>query len=417
MRLWEHIDRCRDWRENYTMSSKRRTFHVDWDSPSHETGTVRRRPASLNAFFSASSNGCVENVEYYELRDHIGGYGLRRLELTRFGSEDAIAAENVLRTKNEKSAVVKDNENCSGLSRSSRVLRKKDTLHDQNDDPEKFKASVRTKRVFTNEQGHSRSLDVGELRKDFRSKHSLTKNRKFYEVIKNESDKDPEDIEAARSQDLCSEKVGTRKDFDLRLFCEPFEWKSAACRVTKIRRSQSLKFRSLIPRPKLARSGRTHGLASSSSESSGFGSPLSPLSPQQDPSISKYISKDIIRSSDSKSSGLGSPGSPDSPLSPESQKYSAFHLIQLQLEKLRNCSCEDRQAEVNLKIRKIWNFQEIELHSKHSLGTQARQSYQNGYSTIICYTHINLFPFSLIFTIYQMYCIETLHCTLHFRKK
>lgn len=318
---------------------------MDWDSPSHETGTVRRRPASLNAFFSASSNSCVENVEYYELRDHVDGYGLRRLELMRFGSEDAIAAEDVIGTKDEKNAAVKDNEDYSGFSRTSKVFRRKDMLHGQNDDPEKFKASARTKRAAVNEQGLSRSLDVGKLRKDF-SKQSLAKDRKFYEVIKNAADKSLEDIEAARSQDLFSGKVGTRKDFDLKLSCEPFEWKSTACRVTKIRRSESLKFRSLIP--KLAKSCKTHGLASSSSESSGFGSPLSPLSPQQDSSISKYISKDI-RSSDSKSSGLGSPGSPDSPLSPESQKYSAFHLIQLQLEKLRNCPCEERQAEVNLR--------------------------------------------------------------------
>lgn len=319
------------------MSSKRRTFHVDWDSPSHETGTVKRRPASLNASFSASLNDRFENVEYYELQDCAGGYGLRRLELTGPGS----VAEDSPGTKAE--ATVNDNEYCLGCFRLSHP-------HQEDGDPEKFKASPRAKRALVNErrspQEHSESL--GEWEKDF-LKRSFAKGHKFHkEEIKNETDKRSEDVDKTsgeiRPQDLSDEKVEVRKVSGLKLYCEPIEWKPTACRV--IRRSESLKSRSLIPRPKVARSCKTRGLVSSSSESSGFGSPLSPLSPQQDPLMKKETTKDTIKISDSRSSGIESPGSPSSPLSPESQKYSAFHLIQLQLEKLRNCPCEERQAEV-----------------------------------------------------------------------
>lgn len=322
------------------MSSKRRTFHVDWDSPSHETGTVKRRPASLSASFSASLNDRFENVEYYELQDCVGGYGLKRLELARSGSINSIAAENILGTKVE--AIVNNNENCSEYPRLN--------THKKDGYPEKFKASARANRALVNErrppQGHSGSLEVGEWEKNF-LKQSLAKNRKFHKETKNETDKTFEGIdkifEEIRLQDLSGEKVKIRKVFGLKLYCEPIEWKQTVCRMIRRSDNESLKSRSLIPRPKVARSC---GLVSSSSESSGFGSPLSPLSPQHDPLIKKEITEDIIKTSDSKSSGIGSPVSPSSPLSPESQKYSAFHLIQLQLEKLRNCPCEKRQAEV-----------------------------------------------------------------------
>jgi len=322
------------------MSSKRKTFHVDWDSPSHETGTVKRRPASLNTSFSASLNDHFENVEYYELQDCFGGYGLRRLEL--IGSVDSIAAKDILGTKVE--ATVNGNKNCLGCSRLSHFRKK-------GGDYEKFKAS--TKRALVNErrslQEHSRSLK--KLEKDF-LKYSIAKNHKFYKKeIENETDKRFKDIDKTfgeiRSQDLSDEKVEIRKIFGLKLYCEPIEWKPTVCRV--IRQSESLKARSLIPKPKMTRSCRTRVLVSSSSESSGFGSPLSPLSPQQDPLIKNETTK-RIKISDSKSSGIGSPGSPSSPLSPESQKYSAFHLIQLQLEKLQNCPCEERQAEVTYAV-------------------------------------------------------------------
>jgi len=323
------------------MCSKRKTFHVDWDSPSHETGTVKRRPASLNASFS---NDRFENIEYYELRDCVDGYDLRRLESR---AEDSNAMENVVRTTKDESIVVKGNENCLGPLRSSHPHKKNVPDH-RNDDPEKFKTPGRTERGRTNEQTlpeeYSTSLEVGEWRRDL-PRHLLRKNHgSCGKKIKDETDKIAKDIGAISKRNSSSGRTEMRRDFGLTLSCEPLEWKSDVCRVTKIRRSESLKSRSLIPRPKPAGSCKPRGLVSSSSESSGFGSPLSPLSPQQEPSVSQE--RDVIRSSDSRSSGLGSPESPDSPLSPESQKYSAFHLIQLQLEKLRNCPCEMRQAKV-----------------------------------------------------------------------
>lgn len=333
------------------MSSKRRTFHVDWDSPSHETGTVKRRPASLNASLSVSLNDSFENIEYYELQDCVGGYGLRRLQLTESESVDSIATKNILETK----ITINDNKNCLERSRSSHPCRKKEG------DSEKCKVSAQAKRVQIPEvlvkerkpfQEHSGNLKKWE--KDF-LKHSLAKDHKFHKKeIKNEADKRFEDdkiFREIRSQDLSNEKIEIRKVFDLNFYCEPIEWKPT------VRRSESLKSRSLIPRPKITRSCKIHGLVSSSSESSGFGSPLSPLSPQQDLLIKKETTKYIIKTSDSKSSGIGSPESPSSPLSPESQKYSAFHLIQLQLEKLRNCPCEKRQAEVIFTVLQF--FQKI----------------------------------------------------------
>lgn len=324
------------------MSSKRRTFHVDWDSPSHETGTVKRRPQSLNASFSASLNDRFENVEYYELEDCVGGYGLKRLELIESGSVNSIATADILRTKIE--VIVNDNQNRSKYSQLSHPRKEK------NGDFEKLKTSAQAKQVFENEQRsfQEHSTNLGKWEKDF-LKYSFAKNLKFHKKdLKNEADKKFENIDKILgkiySQDLFGDKVESKTIFDLKLHCEPIEWKPTQRRV--IHRSGSFKSRSLIPRPKVARFCKTRGLASSSSESSGFGSPLSPLSPQQDLLIKKEITNDIIKTSDSKSSGIGSPESPSSPLSPESQKYSAFHLIQLQLEKLRNCPCEERQAEV-----------------------------------------------------------------------
>ncbi|EGI61063.1 hypothetical protein G5I_10678 [Acromyrmex echinatior] len=318
------------------MSSKRRTFHVDWDSPSHETGTVKRRPTSLNASFSVSLNDHFENVEYYELQDCVGGYGLRRLELTGSGTVDSNAAKDILEGT-EVEATVNDDKNSLGYFQLNHPCKK-------DDDSEKFEALAQTKRALVKRRFSQENF--GEWEKDF-LKNSFVKNHKFHKKeIKNETDKKfkgtDKVFEEIRLRNLSGEKVEIRKVFGLNLYCEPIEWKPTVCRA--IRRSESLKFKSLIPRPKAMRSCKNRGLVSSSSESSGFGSPLSPLSPQQDLLIKKETTKDNIKTSDSKSSGLGSPESPSSPLSPESQKYSAFHLIQLQLEKLRNCPCEERQA-------------------------------------------------------------------------
>lgn len=325
------------------MATKRRTFHVDWDSPSHETGTVKRRPASLNAIFSASSNDRFENVEYYELRDRIDGYDLRLLKATGSRLEDSIATEDVAVGDDESSFV---NEKCPGPLRPREGS---SAACHRNGDREKFSESERARRARANERvsrGRSTGPEVGEYRWDLPRRHPcLTENRELCGTeIKDDADKAVKNVERVDTRDRSSGgKTEPRRN--LSLSCEPLEWKSTVSRLsTKIRRSESFKSRSLIPRPKVAAgSCKTRGgLASSSSESSGFGSPLSPLSPlQQDPSISQE--RDVIRTSDSKSSGLGSP---DSPLSPDSQKYSAFHLIQLQLEKLRNCPCEARQAKV-----------------------------------------------------------------------
>lgn len=339
------------------MASKRRTFHVDWDSPSHETGTVKRRPASLSAFFLTSSNNHFENVEYYEFRDCVGDCDLRYLESTRSKPEDSSAIEDVYEMKKEKSAIISDRENRSKYFQSN-YPREENMSCGWDDDLEKFKKSMRAKRKFVNEQEppqeHSRNFGIGEQKRDFVN-HYLEKNCNFYieREIKNKVDERFENVEGICLHDSFNEEVEVEKDFDLKLYCESFEWKSIVNRTTKIRRSKSLKFRSLIPRPIVGRSCTTRGLVSSSSESSGFGSPLSPLSPYQDSSNGTGTSKGIIKTSDSKSSGLESLESPSSPLSPESQKYSAFHLIQQQLEKLRNCPCEKRQAEViytNLKF-------------------------------------------------------------------
>lgn len=114
--------------------------------------------------------------------------------------------------------------------------------------------------------------------------------------------------------------------------------------VRRLKGSFGLKLpKSGIPRLKTSRTN--DGLVQSSSESSGFGSPLSPLSPLKDASAEVVG----VKSSGSKSSGLGSP---DSPLSPDSQQYAALYLIQQQLEKLRSCPCERRQAEVKSRFKK-----------------------------------------------------------------
>lgn len=338
------------------MASKRRTFHVDWDSPSHETGTVKRRPASLSASFLATSNNHFENVEYYELLDCVGGCDPRYLESTRSKLEDSSAIEDVYEMKKEKSAIVRDRGNCSKYFQSN-YPREGNMPYSWDDDFEKFKMSVRAKRMSNEQeppQEHSRNFEVEEQKKNFVDDY-FEKNCNFYieEEIKNKVDKRLENVEGICLHDLFSEEVKVEKDFDLKLYCESFKWKSTVNRMTKICRSESLKFRSLIPRPIVVRSSTTRGLVSSSSESSGFGSPLSPLSPHQDSSNGTDTAKDVIKTSDSKSSGLESLESPSSPLSPESQKYSAFYLIQQQLEKLRNCPCEKRQAEVictNLKF-------------------------------------------------------------------
>lgn len=373
------------------MSSKRRTFHVDWDSPSHETGTVKRRPTSLNTSVPISSN-CFENVEYYEVKDCIGGYGLRLLK--SFDSR-LLGYENVVseffsskRRSNEmEDTAIKDNGNGLEHPRSCATPCEGDTRR-KNEDTEKFQDLQSHIKSFSEERNLPCNLIEETLSSSYNSllenSNDTTKEKdtEFISKIRRHvetQDDSANKIKSSRMEDSIhslfeltvtndiddsgqelsneSSKVNTKKDFDLKLHRESFEWKSKVSKVMKVsgtkRKLDTIKTKSLIPkaRPKKQiSSGR--GLVNSSSESSGIGSPLSPLSPLKDTSTNvKDISGTSIKSSSSKSSGFGSP---DSPLSPESQKYTAFYLIEEQLEKLRNCPCEKRQARVNFFFSTIY---------------------------------------------------------------
>ncbi|CAD1478566.1 unnamed protein product [Heterotrigona itama] len=353
------------------MSSKRRTFHVDWDSPSHETGTVKRRPTSLNTPVSISSN-TFENVEYYEVKDCAGGYGLKLLK--SFDSR-LLGYENVVpeflaskRRSNEmEDPAIKDNGNGLEHPRSCATPREED-IRGKSEDAKKFKDLSSSVGSLNEERNLAGSSDEKVFLTFCNSiaKHSdegtEKVEREFHESHKEDSTGKTETTRLKNSTNLSFElttnddkfrwmdslKFNARKDFGLRLYRESFEWRSKASRVMRVagatRKLDTTKGKSLIPKPKAkkyASNGR--GLVNSSSESSGIGSPLSPLSPLKDTSTNvKDVSAGSIKNSGSKSSGFGSP---DSPLSPESQKYTAFYLIEVQLEKLRNCTCEKRQAQ------------------------------------------------------------------------
>ncbi|KZC11920.1 hypothetical protein WN55_03424 [Dufourea novaeangliae] len=362
------------------MSSKRRTFHVDWDSPSHATGTVKRRPASLSAPLSIPSD-CFENVEYYEVKDCIGGYGLRLLQsfdgrLDGRSNADPGFVES--RSNGMEGGAIKDNGNCFEHPR-SRTAPRKEEVPDVNGGSGKFMDSTFScdNRLSDSETvlvsihdfdatiledltgDTKRDEQVESVNEDYDGRQTYRIQGVVYTEVDHNVDilDSSSDVIIKRDKEQGTKKnskVNIRKDFGLKLFREPFEWRSKTSRVTKVPGSQKLetaKRKSLIPKPKTKRDNR--GLVNSSSESSGIGSPLSPLSPQKDASINVRddVSRCPIRTSGSKSSGLGSP---DSPLSPESQKYAAFYLIEEQLEKLRNCPCEKRQAElVSAKIENI----------------------------------------------------------------
>ncbi|KOC60551.1 hypothetical protein WH47_07684 [Habropoda laboriosa] len=311
--------------------SRRRTFHVDWDSPSHETGTVKRRPASFSTPISAPNN-CFENVEYYEVKNCTGGYGLKFLrsfvvltvEDSGNGSEHPeirmIPREEDTRSKNDVC------EKCDDSSCKSRSLLLRSCGATSND------------RTGDRGRGGSVESDSRNHRRD-RDKHSIVLTPGLENCIDAESS-------------MRSSKVNVRKNFGLKLSREPFQWRSKASRMMKIsgslRKLDATKTRSLIPKLKTKKFDQNGGsIANSSSESSGIGSPLSPLSPLNDTSSNaKDASRSLIKKSGSKSSGFESP---DSPLSPESQKYTAFYLIEEQLEKLRNCPCQKRQNQVNFE--------------------------------------------------------------------
>ncbi|KAK2581664.1 hypothetical protein KPH14_002162 [Odynerus spinipes] len=260
------------------MSSRRRTFHVDWDSPSDETGTVKRRPASVDASFSRAKHH-FENVEYYEIRrcyrerDKDGGTSRSISDSdceNLFGKSDA---ENLVELENkdkEKKSFVEvnvDDDECDSTIKGSQIIDEKISKND---------ASL----IKTAKRGFGLKL----------------------------AEKSPE----SRSKTLDIQNIVRNRGIALR--------------------------RSLIPKPRTGKPSSKHrGLVNSSSESSGIGSPLSPLSPQKDSTAKS------LKCGESDSSGVGSP---DSPLSPESETYTAFYLIQRQLEKLQECSCKIRQMQV-----------------------------------------------------------------------
>lgn len=263
---------------------------MDWDSPSHETGTVRRRPAS----FDTASTDRLENVEYYELRDCVGGYGLTLLKSIDRPFEDLLPGFLAARSK--------------GI----------EAINDNGDRPPSSATPCK--------EGGKKEEEKDS--NDFSNRREEEEKEKFSSEAKEERIGGRKKRDEERSKESWKINNG-RKDFGLRL----------------ARVSGPTRRKSLIPRPRRY-VGR--GLVNSSSESSGIGSPLSPLSPSNDASTIAREGGGSIKSSGSKSSGFGSPDD-HSPLSPESQRYTAFYLIEQQLEKLRNCGCERRQAQV-LKV-------------------------------------------------------------------
>lgn len=260
-------------------NTKRRTYHVDWDSPSAETGTVKRRPLSMSVTLATSST-CFENVEYYELQD---------------------CSESI-----DPHCPTSDNDSTS--------------IHSPYSGQNSCKLDLGVYSANTNSSDYKRDLDEKQVE---------------LQVTKRVS------------------KLAIRKDFGLKLSKDPFwkpkkreklqqNWEKTSITLKNDKKNS-------IPKTKIPISTSKSRLVNSSSESSGIGSPLSPLSPQNDVTASSR--NVIIRNSGSKSSGLGSPDSPDTPLSPDSQQYAAFYLIQQQLEKLHNCACERRQAEVQITFQ------------------------------------------------------------------
>lgn len=291
---------------------KRRTFHVDWDSPSHETGTVRRRPVSFETTTSVpvSTDRRLENVEYYEVKDCVGGYGL-----TLLGSIDGRPIENRnavpgFLASSESNGTEAVNDNGNGLIT-------------ERGPPSSATACEEDTRCDEVEKEEGRTCD--------------SKDRAFSYFTDREEEKFSNGIKGGigfKSGEESWKTSNARKDFGLRLCERSYEWRSKAPRR-----------RSLIPKPKTRGYVGSRGVVNSSSESSGIGSPLSPLSPSNGDG-STIAKGGSIKSSSSKSSGFGSPDEDRSPLSPESQGYAAFYLIEQQLEKLRNCGCERRQAQV-----------------------------------------------------------------------
>ncbi|KAI4492851.1 hypothetical protein M0804_002642 [Polistes exclamans] len=265
------------------MTSRRRTFHLDWDSPSHETGTVKRRPTSIGVSLSCTKNH-FENVEYYGY-DNPGN-----------SKSVNVIGHNCKYTKFETNG----NDDC--------VVQKK------NKDKEK---------IFVDQEIH-------------KCQSTMIKGTKSIDATAN------------------LVKIDPRTGFDLKLFSEKTieSSRSKSSSIRNIVRTNGISKRSLIPKSKITRpsSSGFRGLVNSSSDSSGIGSPLSPLSPQRDSSIDlKEIPKNI-KPSESNSSGLGSP---DSSLSPETQTYADFDSIQQQQLEKYKISCKDKIQQIKVKIKYI----------------------------------------------------------------
>ncbi|KAL2717809.1 hypothetical protein V1478_013509 [Vespula squamosa] len=265
------------------MTSRRRTFHVDWDSPSHETGTVKRRPVSIGLSFPRAKKH-FKSVEYYGdgNPENLKSVGVTdRYRKYKFGtseSDDFVAQEN------------------------GRIEGKRDE-----------------ERILVECQADERRGTV--------------KGTKWVHA------------------NASLVKTGTRMGFDSKPFSgKTIESRSKSSSIRNIARTRGISSKtSLIPKSKTAKVSSVYrGLANSSSDSSGIGSPLSPLSPRRDSSIDLKETPKNIKFSESNSSGLGSP---DSSLSQESQIYMAFYLIQQQqqkqqLEKWRvPCTCKIRQVQ------------------------------------------------------------------------
>ena len=348
--------------------SKRRIFHVDWDSPSDATGTVRRRhttPITISKEFFVK-----KTPEPSEGRRLSGSFDTKVSQIDMSDLSEG-------RRSNERihDAPIEDNGN-NLKSPPPQGARKKDPFY-KYESLEKFRKELRARKRKNEASDFKSSLTPQEVTFSKRKSHEFFEQKSLPGTIssipetpftkgspKQESMKE-EKLSSLRKASSTTNfsKLALRKEFGLKLSKNQLEWKTKSKSSKKIKsfskspvslgeassRLVSAKLVSNIPRPKIVRStSKPRGLVNSSSESSGIGSPLSPLSPQNDSNLSGEREEDRhgIRTSESKSSGLGSPDSPDSSLSPDSQQYTAFYLIQQQLDKLHNCQCERRQAQV-----------------------------------------------------------------------
>lgn len=340
------------------MSSRqrRRTFHVDWDSPSEETGTVKRRPASFSvspepnrqsdSTFDFDVKNCNESVvQYYELKDCDGGFGINLLKSFQVNdqlSEARSVSESSQRKDREMS--IRLSRALNGFKSNLRFIGSENFI-DRSTLKFKDKESFVKNNLIDDKSKYKLFLSIENCQND--EERDLHKLQKFLN-----SSNTGEDQEL--NSQIFSTSLKTRKKFRTKF--NTIKSSNISKNLSTISSDSSISFlkkRSAIPIPILKKSLSSNTeyhskkLVNSSSESSGIGSPLSPLSPNRD-NAEKLVSVSNTNQNygindSSASSGLGSP---DSPLSPDSQQFSAIHLIQNQIEKLKNCSCEFRQSQV-----------------------------------------------------------------------